>query len=87
MTVGPATAAAVRRHADRNLFFCAEECARKFDDDPGPIHRRDTARAIQPRPPLTEERLRPKLWARSAVAQGHDRGGGTAAEPTTRPRG
>jgi YHS domain-containing protein len=34
MTVDPITAAAVRRHGGRNWFFCAEGCARRFDEDP-----------------------------------------------------
>jgi YHS domain-containing protein len=34
MTVDPATAAAHRRHGDRDYYFCAESCAEAFDTDP-----------------------------------------------------
>jgi len=34
MTVDPATAAAVRRHQDRNYFFCNPGCAEAFEADP-----------------------------------------------------
>jgi Cu+-exporting ATPase len=35
MEVDPATAAAVRRHEDRNYFFCNVGCAEAFEADPG----------------------------------------------------
>jgi Cu+-exporting ATPase len=34
MTIDPATAAAQRRHAQRDYYFCAETCAEAFDANP-----------------------------------------------------
>ncbi|HEU5215055.1 MAG TPA: hypothetical protein VFU30_05905 [Gaiellaceae bacterium] len=34
MLVDPSTAAASRRDANDDLFFCSPRCARRFDEDP-----------------------------------------------------
>src|SRR5262245_10589746 len=61
MTVVPERAAARRQHGGRDVYFCAEGCARAFDADPG----RYTAPsgAAEPRPPAV--RALPTAPARS----------------------